>query len=533
LANAPELQSSSVGADALFGDALWAAPRSRGALRLWLLFSAELILFAIIRLPLNLSLDAYAFADRGMFPTVCYLVTHGSRPTIDFGYPYGLLPILLTQGAFHLFGWAPLAHEAAMGVCAFASAWGMARFASAMRLGTIGIILLVAAFPFAIFASYPSLIHAMEAAVLCNGLAEQAAGRHASALALATAACFIKPAMSYLYGFLLLLLMMLDAWRGAAAVESRIDWRGLLGRLAPAALTGVILLFVLATAFGVEPLVRTLLPGTGRAEYRHMGLGAVLYGGRDLWYQPMLGPEFYLFTVAGFWITATLWILVAGARAAWKVTGAYWAARAPAAGQEFVFTCAVLHLTFITTFFGGPVSWEYYSYVLVMGVAATTIWNAASARIVGAIALLALSGHAAHLGMAATAWRTTAPSPQTAGLWASADERNAWRRVIEATAARHAMVIVSAGSAAVLFPTFEPPFGAYLAPGVTLPAELARATDGLRHAPMIFAVTSGPLGYALDFFPQFRRLLDQREVVLNEPLEKATFTVYGTVRGPR
>lgn len=521
------------GVNPLFADARWTKAPRRSAFKLWLVFGAELILFAIIRLPLNLNLDAYAFADRGMFPTVCYLVTHGGRPTIDFGYPYGLLPILLTQGVFHLFGWAPLAHEAAMGVCAFAGAWGMARFANAMRLGTIGIILLVVALPFAILVSYPSLIHAMEAAVLCNALAEQAAGRHAGALALATVACFIKPAMGYLYGFVLLLLMVLDAWRSAVAVKSRIDWRSLLGRLAPAALTGVILLALLAAAFGVEPLINTLLPGAGRVEYRHMGLGSVLYGGRDLWFQPRLGLPFYLFTVAGFWITATLWLVVAGARAAWKLTRAYWAARTPAAGEEFVFTCAVLHVTFITAFFGGPVSWEYYSYVLVMGVAATSIWNAASARIVGAIALLTLSGNIAHLEMAAAAWRTTAPSPQTAGLWASTQERNAWKRVIEATAGRHATVIISAGDVAVLFPTFAPPFGVYLAPGVTLPSELARATEDLKHAPMIFAVTSGPLGYALDFFPQFRRLLNRREVVLNEPLEKATFTVYGAVRPPR
>ena len=517
----------------LLADALWARVPRRSAFRLWLLFSAELILFAIVRLPLNLSLDAYAFADRGMFPTVCYLVTHGSRPTIDFGYPYGLLPILLAQGVFHLFGWAPLAHEAAMGVCAFASAWGLARFASATRLGAIGIILLVIAFPFAILASYPSLVHAMEAAVLCNALAAQAADRRASALALATAACFIKPAMGYLYGFVLLLLMVLDAWRVAAGVKSRIDWRGLLGRLAPAALTGGILLALLASVYGVEPLIKTLLPGTGSVEYRHMGFGSVLYGGRTLWYQPKLGLEFYLFTVAGFWIAATLWLVVAGARTAWNLACAYWAARTPAAGEEFVFTCAVLHVTFITTFFGGPVSWEYYSYVLVMGVAATSIWNAASARIVSVIALLTLSGHAAHLGMAAVAWRTTAPSSQTANLWASADERNAWKRVIQATAGRHAMAIISAGNVALLFPTFEPPFGAYLAPGVTLPPELAHATDGLRNAPMIFAVTSGPLGYALDFYPQFRRLLEHREVVLNEPLEKTTFTVYGAVRPSR
>lgn len=511
--------------DRLFAQPQAVARPRRTALKLWLLFSAELLVFALIRLPLVLSLDSYAFADRGMFPTVCYLVTHGHRPGIDFGYPYGLLPIMLTQGVFHLLRWSPAAHEAAMGICGLASAWGMARFASAMRLRRIGIAFLVAAFPFAVLASYPSFVHALEAAVLCNALAEQAAGRRGNALALVTAACMTKPAMGYLYGFVLLLLILLEARRRSAAAASRIDWRAVLRTLAPAALTGVILLMLLAAFYGADSLVKSLVPGTGSFEYRRMGLGSVFYGGRGLWYHPG-NPQFYLFTVSGFWISSTLWLAACGVRAAWKL--ARWERTEPAAAsEEFVLTCAVLHIAFIIVFFGTATSWEYYSYLLVMGVAATSVWDAVSAKILAAIALLALSGHTAHLAMAAGAWRSSAPSPTTAGLFAPAEERTAWAQVLQATSGRNAAALISAGEVSVLFAQFQPPFGAYLAPGVTLEPELAHAMHVASDASVVFTVTSGSLGYALDFYPRLRQVLQRRRIILEVVRKGGTFTVYG------
>ncbi len=497
-------------------------------LTLWLIFSAELIVFALIRLPLVLSFDSYAFADRGMFPTVCYLVTHGRRPAIDFGYPYGLLPILMAQGVFHFFRWAPIAHEAAMGICGIAGAWGMARFACAMRLPRVGTIFLVAAFPFAIVPSYPSFVHAMEAAVLCNALAEQAAGHRSAALALAAAACLIKPAMGYVYGLVLLVLILCNMWR--AATRSNIEWRLVLRTLAPAALLGASLLALLAVCYGFLPLARTLFPATGTVEYHHMGLGSIFRGGRDLWYQPKQFPAFYLFTVAGFWTAATIWLVVAGLWAAWRMTRAFLGKTSPAAGEEMVLTCAILHAAFITSFFGSPVSWGYYSYILVMGVAAAGLCGAAAANILAGLTLLTLSGQSSHLAMAAKAWRVSSRSPEAAGLWAPAEEQKAWRQVLGAIQihSQRAVALISTGEISVLFAQFQPPFGAYLAPGVTLKPELEHAVRAAADAPMVFAVTSGPLGYALDFFPQLRQELQRRPAILNLPRgEDGTFTLYG------
>jgi hypothetical protein len=533
LASAPGPESSPPRAGSLFDEALWAQTRHRRhVFRWWLLFSAEAVLFAIVRLPLALNFDAYAFADRGSFLTVCYLATRGSRPALDFGYPYGLLPIALAQAWFHLFGLTPVANETAMLVCALAGAWGMARFVRAMRLGPIGLVMIVAAFPFAILPSYPSFIYALEAAVLCNGLAEQAAGRRSSALALATVACLVKPSMGYLYGFLLLFLILRDVQRGGGgAAAPGFDWRAALGAIAPAAVTGAILVTLLGTIYGAGSMLATVLPGSGRAIYRAMGYGSVFGGGRGL-YISNRGIEFYLFTIAGFWIVASLWLLVSGIRAALRLFGPSRAGRPAGQSEEIAFTCAVLHLVFITIFFGGSTSWEYYSYVLIMGAVATSIWDAASGRVAAVLTLLALSGQLAHLGRAVSAWRTTSPDSRTAGLWAPAAERDAWQRVLATTSGHDAAAITFQGCVAVLFAQFARPVGAYLVPEEALESEIARTEQRLEQAPMVFAVTSGDYSAALALFPHFRRLLDRRQVVLNEPLDDLTLTVYGA-RRPR
>jgi hypothetical protein len=527
LASAPEQVQRTNAASAPTAESVSESSPGPSVLKLWLVFSAELTIFAILRLPLALSLDSYAFADRGTFPTACYLVTHGRRPTVDFGYIYGLLPILLTQGIFHLFSWAPTAQEIAMYACGILSAYGLARFAGTMRLGSTGVGFLVVAFPFTILASYPTFVHAMEAALLCNAIAEQAARRRAVALALATAACLVKPAMGYLYGLVLLSLILLEVRNRIGATVSRTAIRATFRSIAPAALVGAILLSVLAAVYGPGPLIKTLIPGSASLEYRQMGYGSVFTGGKALWYQPKAVPGFYLFTVAGLWIAATIWLLASGGRAAWRLAHACWERSSFGASEEIVFTCAILHLAFITWFFGGPVSWEYYSYLLVMGVVASSVWCAGMARALTLLILLAVTGQTSHVAMAVDAWRTTAPSRATASLWTSAEEREAWKHVVDVTSGQEAAALISVGAVSVIFRQFQPPIGAFLIPGAILKPEMARATDLAGNAPMVFAITSGALGYLLDFFPQLRRELNQRPVVFKAVLKSGTFTVFG------
>jgi hypothetical protein len=207
---------------------------------LWLAFSLELIAIAVARIPHDLAFFSFAFADRGSWLTVQYLAAHGRSPGISFGYAYGLLPIALGQLWFGAFGLTPNAYQALIVLCELFSAHAVARFAAALRLNAIGLMLIFAAMPYAITSSYPSFPHALESLLLLNALAQQAQGKRAIALALTTVGAFSKPSMSYVYGLLLLLSAILSM-RERDATHRRINWRAISRMVAPAAVAAILL----------------------------------------------------------------------------------------------------------------------------------------------------------------------------------------------------------------------------------------------------------------------------------------------------
>ena len=167
----------------------------------------------------------FAFSDSGTSLTIDDLVRRGFRPTIDFGYIYGLLPLLINRVWFAVLGASPGACRWAILVCNIVMAWGLARFAAAQRVGWVGVALLALAMPDLLRSSYDVLVQALEPALLVHALAEQARGRRDRALALVTAAAFVKPSMSYLFGLYLLVAIALTIDRRDVAA-----WRRALGR---------------------------------------------------------------------------------------------------------------------------------------------------------------------------------------------------------------------------------------------------------------------------------------------------------------
>jgi hypothetical protein len=526
LASAPEPQSPPSRADALFGAAAWAPLKSRSALWLSLLFCVETLAYALVRLPTDLGFDANAFGDRGDFLSISYLVAHGSRPGVDFGYHWGLVPIMLAQAWFALFGATPQANEAIMVICAIVVAVAMARMAAALRLGPLGIILLIVALPFA-FPTF-TLTYALEAALLSNALAEQAAQRRSTALALTTATCFVKPAMAYVYGFVLVVIVVRDACRSGPDASS-IDWRRFSRAITPAAITACALAFILAAVFGPSVLATTLLPEAGMSAYRYQGMGFFHGAGREFWYQPRLGLPFYLLTVAGWWIVGTLWLLASGLRASWRlIVGSRMLSAWSSAADEIVLTCATLHVAFITVFFGTQVSWRYYCYILVVGVAATSIRDLAAARIVSLLSCLALFGHVSHFAELKTQWRTMTPSPVTAGMWAAPEEVHEWEQVGRAIDGHRALLLTAMGCGPVLSTRFEQPFANHFTPGEVMPDQLARLMRQIDGAQRIVVVVSSGFGNMLLWWPEIQQALDGHEMLW----KGKSFAVYGR-RRPR
>lgn len=476
-----------------------------------MMLGAEVILIGILRLPFDLSFISFAFADRGSWLTVCDLVAHGARPGVDFGYCYGLFPIFLSSGWFKVLGATPFAYQAFMAGCGLVMAWAIARMAHALKFPFAANVLLLIALPFAIQSTFPSAAHALEAVLLCSALAEHSAGRRGTALALVTASCFTKPSMGYLYGLALLILIQVDLYRRRRELGRNL-WRTTLKGLAPATITGSLLLLILAASYGTQSLVQTLMPFTGIRMYAALRFGFFHGAGREFW--SGMPPAFWFGSVIAFWFAASVWLTAAGIVSLIRLTrrGQDDLARRR---DEFIVTVAILHAAFVTAFFAGPSSWTYYSYILVMGAAAACTGLRVSHVMALVLTALAATGQTSQRVADMSMWRTESRSPSTAGLWASSKTRQQWTTIVTALHGRRAAMISAQGCAPLLAPQIlERNDFAYLIPGIATSEQLHDALQRFADAPMVVVVIAPGYGAALDFWPQIKTMLARRRLVL-------------------
>jgi hypothetical protein len=500
----PRVLGCSGGAQANYGSGPLAGVR-----KLWIFLALEVLVLAVFGLPHSLRFDWYAFGDQGTNLRAQVLLDQGERPMIDFGYHYGLLPLVVGRVWFWLVGRTPAAYQAAMVICQLLVTWGLARFAVATRVGPAGLALLMATMPSVVPASYVNLSHALEAVLISHSLAEQARDRRSVALALMTACLFVKPTMAYVYGLLLVIII---------AYQTRfVDRSGLIGfarKLAPAAATGAALAAFLMVIYGPVPLVFTVLPVSGAKSYAASNYGFFRGIGRDFWIPKDAGPGYYLGTLVGFWFAGTACLIAAalfGALRRMRETGR----ERGDANEEIIVTCAVMHIAFVCAFFGNAWSWSYYFYVLIMGLMVVagrckiwTLW-------VFGLTALALLGQKAMVQSTIAQWSNMSRHADMAGLWSTPEEQSEWREARQLLRDHDATMLGPQGGAIeILFPeNFAAPLDFFLNPGLALPEEVRRKADQVAAAPQV--LMSHSLSKADDFlakWPEFREALDGCEV---------------------
>jgi hypothetical protein len=488
-------------------------------LSLGVLFSAEVVILGTFN-SIGRSFDFWAFSDSGANLTVQNLLKQGLTPAVDFGYHYGLLPLLIGRFWFALFGSTPLACGLLMTSATLLICFALARFAISLRLGLPSLTLLFLALPIATETG-PNLAHVLEAALISNALADQAAQNHERSLALAGAAAFAKPSMAYLYGGLLLLSI---AWhlRIAGKLTLHALWRAVQPTMVMVLVIGVLLVSV----YGAPPLLKTLVPMEGIRAYTALNYG-FLREGRNLWHPPGARVGYYAGTVAGFWLAGTLWLAVCALSAASKL----WRASTNGetnAGDEMIVCCALLHTSFIVLFFGSAFSWIYYCYVLVMGVAATAAFGRTSKYLVFMLAVISALGQKASFVGDYRLRSMGEASEETAYLWATTPERREWQQVLRLLHDRHnadgkAVVLDEQGCVELLYSGFATPTTLYLFPGLATPKEVDRKLKQLSKASMVVVPSMQPLYH--DFrrwWPQFSSALERYQPVM----KGSFFTVY-------
>jgi hypothetical protein len=437
---------------------------------------AEILVITALSLPSLMLFRNFAFADWGTNFTLEYLLSKGLRPNIDFGYPYGTLALWCGHLWFSAAGFTPRAYVSAMVLCNLLVAWAFARVIVQLELRGASLLLVFAGLPYAVQLIYPNFSQAIESALLANALAEQARGRRSFALALTTAACFAKPSLGYVYGLILILLIL---W--ALYSDHALTLRSALAELAPAGITAMCIFAIIALAYSVKATALTLLPLAGAANYRAFHYGFFTGMGRLFWWPNDAGWGYYLTTVAGFWIIGTIWLLMSGAVAAYRL----WLVKANDQSLELVTTCAVLQLAFITLMFGSRLYWMYYTYILLIGLAATSVVFASAPGVIRLLTVLAVFGHTATVSIRWYLPSRLQASADTAGLLATGNESNEWKKVCALAKGHQTAVATDLGSASLMFPDFAKPTAAHLLPGIALSDEVEREARRLERAKVI------------------------------------------------
>jgi hypothetical protein len=462
------------------------------------LLAAGLLAIATLKLPVIARFEVFQFGDWGANLTVQALIDRGERPTIDFFYPYGLLPLMAGRAWFGLWGRTPAAYLGAVAACHVLTAWAVGRLVRALDLGWIGVMFLIAALPLTFPPTYPSLAHGLEAVLITHALASQAKGRRDHALALAGLAALAKPSMGYVYGALLLALIVLSH-RGRAGSITR-DLRPTVAVLGGTGLT-------LAAVFGPATLIGSLLPGATAELYKHAHYGFFRGNGRDFWLPPGAGLRHYVGTPRGYWLAATLLLLGGTATALVRLFAGRDDDDAGRRAAETVLTCATLHVAYACLFFGGADSWWYYAYLPALGAAALTGLGRPMCWGVAALILPALASDWTQRREIADAWR--AADARNDGLWISTDSLSEWRAVLDQIDDRSAVLLAMSGCGELTYrDRFAPPVCIFLLQGMDDTIDVRRKAEQVRRAEVVVVpkVPAGTLAFRLGC-PAFRAAL--------------------------
>jgi hypothetical protein len=470
-------------------------PRWTGALAFGLGLWAIFVVRVIREWPLAMAFQNFAFKDTGSFRYVNSLLDMGLRPSVDFGFSYGLLGLLVQRIDFAIFGtghWTTLGFTGVFLATMVIYWWLLAREFGFTWLNfalLLGLYEMIVGLQF----SGPTPAHDLQRALLVYSLWCALKGRLRLALVLAVLAALAIPSLPIILIGLLSVTIVLEWWQ-----TPQRTLRNLAGQFVPAIIVYVLGVLTFVVIFGWRSALPSLLPTQGMAMYHAMNFGFFakygLASGRTFWDPMHPTIAYYLHTNAGMWLFCSGLLVIFGV-----VSLAQMIRNRKASGVPlFVFLCCALHLSFVFFAFGGPMSSVYYEFILVAGVlAGMAELRDKRLRIVVscAILILGLMSNRAESGLQRLAWRTWHRSPEAAGLYAPDDFRREWTPIL-GLASSHDLLLLSYGTGVSMdFPQVKTPRSWFLLPGIVLPAEDANVLEQIRKSNVVVEYLSAPTLY--------------------------------------
>jgi hypothetical protein len=470
------------------------------ALTLFLVFAGVNVANYIFHWPNLLQFEHFPFGDPGSNLYLHKMISSGLTPTVDFSYPYGLLGALFGDVWFGLFGLHPYAFAGVGLLYCVCMSHGFALFCRELRWGWLTAIALAVLMPFSVTPSQASITYCLEAVAILYGLAFQSQGRLAEALGMATIGALVKPSLSYVFGAILVALIL---WKLNVDGKARFPaaWWSQFRFAAGAVSFGVV---ALVLRYGWQPLLSTLFPVAGRANYRAMHYGFFTGVGRNFWIPAGARAGYYLGTVAGFWILATVTLLA----------GSMWLlATGPRSRREIFqtgLTATALHFIFITIFFAHAWSWSYYSYLVAIGLAAFLTMFRKSRFAVASLCAVAAIGYYADTRETTIEWRRSQPAAAQIGLWMTASQRKDWSHALELARNHRVLALSMAGWPSLLEPAIRTPSRWFTEPALINPRERQSTVEAIRQANVIL-IHDSPWTAPIGDLPEFREELSQFE----------------------
>ena len=276
------------------------SPMNRSQIAVLVLAAANFVAL----LPKTYGATSFAFGDKGWPLTVDTLLDEGLNPVTGFGYFYGLLTLSVDRTVFAVLGRTPAGTRDRRGL----RPGRRDRAGASMRVMNMTgapAMFLAACTPFAVMPIlFPSPAHAIEAALLANALAFHLAGRFDRGPRTRHGCGFVKPSLGYVYGFLLLVFILVQRsdrrLTVATVTAGGRDRHGFANR----------------ARGGVRVGAGTPHPDAVRRDegLPRLGIGLLFGSGREFWWPAERKPLFHLLTPVGVWIASSVVLFVLAVR---------------------------------------------------------------------------------------------------------------------------------------------------------------------------------------------------------------------------